>query len=145
MDFFDALATSSSGLSAQRLRMNLISGNLANANTTRTAEGGPYRRREAVFAAGPEGASFGELLEKQRRLSLPHVKVVDIFTDQSQPIRKFDPRHPDADAQGYVSLPNINVMEEMVNLISATRSYEANIAAIRSAKDMALKALEIGK
>ncbi len=145
MDFFDALKTSASGLSAQRLRMNLISGNLANANTTRTAEGGPYRRKEAVFAAKPTEASFREMLENRRRQRLPQVEVVDIFTDGSEPIRKFDPNHPDADPQGYVSLPNVNVMAEMVNLISATRSYEANVAAIKAAKDMALKALEIGK
>ena len=145
MDFFDALNTSSTGLSAQRLRMNLISGNLANANTTRTAEGGPYRRREAVFAASPPGASFGEMLENQRRRVPPQVKVIDVFTDQGRPVKKFDPNHPDADEQGYVSMPNVNVMEEMVNLISATRSYEANVAAIKAAKDMALRALEIGK
>lgn len=145
MDFFDALKTSSSGLAAQRLRMNLISGNLANANTTRTAEGGPYRRKEAVFAANTTAGSFKELLDNHRHQKLSHVEVVDIFTDTRQPIRKFDPNHPDADPLGYVSLPNVNVMEEMVNLISATRSYEANVAAIKAAKDMALKALEIGK
>ena len=145
MDFFDALKTSSTGLSAQRVRMNLISGNLANANTTRTAEGGAYRRKEAIFAASPTSVSFNELLDSRRQQTLPHVKVVDVFTDNSEPLRKFDPQHPDADELGYVSLPNVNVMEEMVNLISATRSYEANVAAIKAAKEMALKALEIGK
>jgi flagellar basal-body rod protein FlgC len=145
MDFFDALKTSSTGLSAQRVRMNLISGNLANANTTRTADGGPYRRKEAIFAAAPNEVSFNEMLASRRQQTLPHVKVVDVFTDNSEPIRKFDPNHPDADELGYVSLPNVNVMEEMVNLISATRSYEANVAAIKAAKEMALKALEIGK
>jgi flagellar basal-body rod protein FlgC len=145
MDFFDALKTSATGLSAQRLRMNLISGNLANANTTRTAEGGPYRRKEAVFAAAPAAVSFSDMLESRGRQLLPHVNVVDVFTDNSAPIRKFDPNHPDADELGYVSLPNVNVMEEMVNLISATRSYEANVAAVKAAKEMALKALEIGK
>ena len=85
------------------------------------------------------------MLENQRQKTLPLVKVVDIYTDPSQPIRKFDPNHPDADPQGYVSLPNVNVMEEMVNLISATRSYEANVAAIKAAKEMAIKALEIGR
>ena len=145
MDFFDALKTSATGLSAQRVRMNLISGNLANANTTRTAEGGAYRRKEAIFSASPTPVSFNELLDTRRQKTLPHVKVVDVFTDNSDPIRKFDPQHPDADELGYVSLPNVNVMEEMVNLISATRSYEANVAAIKAAKEMALKALEIGK
>ena len=145
MDFFDALKTSATGLSAQRLRINLISGNLANASTTRTAEGGPYRRKEAVFAATPGTGAFNEVLESQRRQALPQVKVLEVFSDDSEPIRKFDPNHPDADESGYVSLPNVNVMEEMVNLISATRSYEANVAAIKAAKEMALKALEIGK
>ena len=125
--------------------MNLISGNLANAQTTRTAEGGPYRRKEAVFAAQPGALSFKEMLDQQRRGLAPQVQVVDIFTDTSEPIRKFDPNHPDSDPDGYVAMPNVNVMAEMVNLISATRSYEANVAAIKAAKEMALKALEIGK
>ena len=145
MDFFDALHTSSSGLSAQRLRMNLISGNLANSSTTRTKQGGPYRRKEPVFAAQSPQTSFKKILAAQRADDLPHVKVVKIIEDQSPPIMKYDPNHPDADNDGYVALPNINLMEEMVNLISATRSYEANITAVKAAKEMALKALEIGR
>lgn len=145
MSFFDALQTSSSGLSAQRLRMNLISGNLANINTTRTAEGGPYRRKDAVFAAKGPGRSFRSHLNDQYAGLSADVKVLGIVEDNSQPLRKFDPEHPDADPDGYVALPNINVMEEMVNMISATRSYEANVAAIKASKAMALKALEIGK
>lgn len=145
MDFFDALHTSSSGLSAQRLRMNLISGNLANISTTRTREGGPYRRKEPVFAAQSPQTSFKKILASQNGDDLPHVKVVRIVEDQSPPLMKYDPNHPDADDNGYVALPNINLMEEMVNLISATRSYEANITAVKAAKEMALKALEIGQ
>ena len=145
MDFFDALHTSSSGLSAQRLRMNLISGNLANISTTRTKEGGPYRRKEPVFAAQSPQTSFRKVLASQNGDHLPHVKVVRIIEDQSPPLMKYDPNHPDADDNGYVALPNINLMEEMVNLISATRSYEANITAVKAAKEMALKALEIGQ
>ena len=144
MDFFDALHVSSSGLSAQRLRMNLISANLANMNTTRTKAGGPYRRKDPVFAAqAPEG-SFREIL-RDRQEMLSKVAVVGIVEDSRAPIRRYNPNHPEADRNGYVALPNINVMEEMVNMISATRSYEANVSAIKAAKAMALKALEIGQ
>jgi flagellar basal-body rod protein FlgC len=145
MDFFDALHTSSAGLAAQRLRMNLISGNLANANTTRTEDGGPYRRKEPVFEARSENSSFGEILSGLHPDNLPQVKVVDIVEDPSPPLMKYDPHHPDADDKGYVAMPNINLMEEMVNLISATRSYEANVSALKAAREMALKALEIGR
>lgn len=145
MDFFDALHTSSSGLAAQRLRMNLISGNLANINTTRTDTGGPYRRKEPVFAAQVPNPSFGEMLSSQNDQQLPQVKVVEIIEDQRSPLMKYDPGHPDADLDGYVAMPNINLMEEMVNLISATRSYEANVTAVKAAKEMARKALEIGR
>ena len=145
MDFFDALHISSSGLSAQRLRMNLISANLANINTTRTKDGGPYRRQDPIFAAQPHAASFREMLRSRQTEYLREVAVVDIVEDTRMPIMKYDPSHPDADDNGYLAMPNINLMEEMVNMISATRSYEAGVTAIQSAKDMALKALEIGQ
>jgi len=145
MDFFDALHTSSSGLAAQRLRMNLISGNLANINTTRTDTGEPYRRKEPVFAAQVPDSSFEEMLSSQNAQQLPQVKVVEIIEDQRAPLMKYDPGHPDANLDGYVAMPNINLMEEMVNLISATRSYEANVTAVKAAKEMAHKALEIGR
>jgi len=145
MDFFDALHVSSSGLSAQRLRMNLISANLANMNTTRTKAGGPYRRKDPVFAAQAPGGSFREMLRSRQKEMLTKVAVIGIVEDSRAPIRRYDPKHPEADRNGYVSLPNINVMEEMVNMISATRSYEANVSAIKAAKAMALKALEIGQ
>ncbi len=145
MDFFDALHVSASGLSAQRLRMNLISANLANMNTTRTKAGGPYRRKDPVFSAQAPAASFREMLRNRQQEMLKEVAVIGIVEDSRPPIRKYDPNHPDADENGYVALPNINVMEEMVNMISATRSYEANVTAIKAAKDMALKALEIGQ
>ena len=144
MDFFDAMNTSSAGLSAQRLRMNLISGNLANVNTTRTAQGGPYRRKEAVFAARPADRSFQQILADRRQPQLSSVEVARVVEDRSPAIMKYDPRHPDADPKGYVAMPNIILMEEMVNMISASRSYEANVTALQTARDMALKALEIG-
>jgi flagellar basal-body rod protein FlgC len=145
MDLYDALHTSSTGLAAQRLRMNLISANLANVNTTRTPEGGPYRRKEAVFAARSQSESFRDVLRSRQNRRPAGVQTTRIIEDQRPPIIKFAPHHPDADEKGYVALPHINVMEEMVNMISATRSYEANVTAVRAAKDMALKALEIGK
>lgn len=145
MNFLDALHISSSGLAAQRLRMNLISSNLANINTTRTPQGGPYRRREAIFSALPVRRSFHNVLMSRVSGRLPGVKVVGITTDHRPPILKHDPSHPDADKRGYVAMPNINIIEEMVNMISATRSYEAGVAAINASKDMALKALEIGR
>ncbi len=145
MDFFDALHISASGLSAQRLRMNLISANLANLNTTRTKAGGPYRRKDPVFSAQAPAASFRKMLHDRQKEMLKEVAVISIVEDSRAPIRKYDPHHPEADENGYVALPNINVMEEMVNMISATRSYEANVTAIKAAKEMALKALEIGQ
>ena len=145
MDFFDAIHTSSSGLSAQRLRMNLISGNLANVSTTRTREGGPYRRKEAIFAARPLEGSFEKILSDRLNRQLSVVKVDRVIEDSNQPVMKYDPQHPDADEKGYVAMPNINVMEEMVNMISATRGYEANVSALKAAKEMASTALEIGK
>jgi flagellar basal-body rod protein FlgC len=145
MDFFDAINTSSAALSAQRLRMNLISGNLANINTTRTREGGPYRRKEAVFAAQPLNQPFSEILADRQNKHLSTVKVAEVVEDQNPPVMKYDPGHPDADKNGYVAMPNINLMEEMVNMISASRGYEANVTALKAAKDMALKALEIGR
>ena len=144
MDFFTAMRLSCSGLSAQRLRMNLISGNLANMHTTRTAQGGPYHRKDAVFAAQAHGTSFHEILASHRNPGEAEVRVVEIVENPDAVIRKYDPQHPDADEHGYVVLPDINLMEEMVNLISATRSYEANVAAMRAAKTMVMKALEIG-
>ena len=145
MDFFDAMNASSAALSAQRLRMNLISGNLANVNTTRTRQGGPYRRKEAVFAAQPVNESFRRVLADRQNKKLSTVKVARVVEDRNPPVMKYDPRHPDADDRGYVAMPNINLMEEMVNMISATRGYEANVTALQAAKDMALKALEIGR
>ena len=148
MNFLDSLRTSATGLSAQRLRMNLISSNLANANTTKTADGGPYKRKDAVFKAEPMVSEFGKTFSDQMRISgteRVEVKVTEIRDDTRPPVQKFDPGHPDADENGYIFLPNINVVEEMVNLISATRSYEANVTAIKATKEMVSEALEIGR
>jgi len=145
MDFLTALKISSSALDAQRIRMDVISSNLANINTTRTPEGGPYRRRDVVFASQPVADNFGEVLNSELEKKLQRVEIVDITVDPGPPKVVYDPRHPDANALGYVGMPDINVMEEMVNILSATRSYEANVAAVNAAKSMVNKALEIGR
>jgi flagellar basal-body rod protein FlgC len=145
MNFFDSMQTSASGLTAQRLRMNLVSSNLANTNTTRTEQGGPYQRKEPIFASTPIQSAFGEILNSELGGGPAEVNVVDVINDSRKPIQKFDPLHPDADSLGFVSMPNINVMEEMVNMMTASRSYEANVTAITTSKNMVQKALEIGR
>jgi flagellar basal-body rod protein FlgC len=146
MGFIDALHASASGLSAQRVRMKLIASNLANMHTTRTPEGGPYQRREPIFAAeSPDNATFHDMLKTQQEGGVVEVRTVDIIKDGRDPIRKYEPDHPDADEKGFIALPNISVTEEMVNLVSASRSYEANVAAVKATKNMVLKALEIGR
>lgn len=136
MDIEKMLNVSASGLEAQRIRMNIIAGNLANAQSTRTPEGGPYRRKDVVFS---------EVLSSVTGNGPAEVRVSGIIEDQRPFQVVYDPQHPDADAEGYVQMPNVNLLEEMVNMMSASRSYEANVTAINSAKSMANKALEIGK
>ena len=145
MDFSKAMNVSSSGLTAQRMRMNTISSNIANINTTRTPEGGPYRRKDVVFEAIPEAKTFGEVLHTLPERNVQRVQVTDVHVDRGAPLLKYEPDHPDANADGYVAYPNINLMEEMANMIQATRSYEANISSMNATKDMALSALEIGQ
>lgn len=148
MDFLNSLEVSASALTAERTRMNLISNNLANANSTRTAEGGPYKRKDAVFASLPQKEAFSEKLDRVTRQQgevSGGVQVVDIIEDQRPPRMQYDPGHPDADTQGYVAMPNVNVVEEMADMIAATRAYEANVTAAQAAKALALKTLEIGR
>jgi flagellar basal-body rod protein FlgC len=145
MDLFTAMNTSSSALTAERTRMNLISSNLANVNTTRTPEGGPYKRKDAVFMATPVTDSFGKALDGMAGKHLREVAVSEIVEDKNPPRMQYDPSHPDADPQGYVAMPNVNVVEEMADMITATRVYEANVMSAQAAKNMALKTLEISK
>ena len=145
MDFATGLRISSSGMSAQRMRLNTISSNIANINTTRTPEGGPYRRKDVVFESMPETKNFGEILTDANRKNLERVQVTDVLVDRKAPILKYDPNNVDANEDGYVAYPNINLMEEMTNMIQATRSYEANVSAMKATKDMALSALELGR
>jgi flagellar basal-body rod protein FlgC len=143
MDFFSSMDVSSSGMAAERTRMNLISSNIANANSTRTQEGGPYKRKDPVFSAVPASGSFNSVLDRNGAAGVKKVEVTQIREDQSSPRMQYDPTHPDADGKGYVSLPNVNVIEEMVDMISATRAYEANVTAAQAAKSMAMKTLEL--
>ncbi len=144
-DFLTGMRISSSGMTAQRMRMNTISSNIANINTTRSPEGGPYRRKDVVVEAMPDARSFGEILTSQPDRDLARVQVTDVISDRKAPLMKFEPNHVDANEEGYVAYPNINLMEEMANMITATRAYEANISAMNATKDMALQALEIGR
>lgn len=146
MSMFNNINISGTGLTAQRLRMDTISQNIANANTTRTADGSPYRRKTVIFEQINEN-SFGSILNREMNgnSSAGGVKVSKIIEDTTPFQTVYDPTHPDADDQGYVKMPNVNIVEEMTNLISANRSYEANVTALNASKAMALKALEIGK
>lgn len=147
MGFFTALESSASALTAQRLRMDTISENIANAGTTRTEDGTPYRRKTVIFEAANINAPFSSYLSKasRERLSGGGVRVSAIVHDNSPFKSVYDPGHPDADENGMVQMPNVDVVTEMVNMISATRAYEANVTAINTTKSMASKALEIGK
>ncbi len=139
---FSALEVAASGLSAERTRMNTIASNLANARTTRTAEGGPYKRLDPVFSAVPlEHSGVVNSLGN----AVSGVRVAKIQQDTRDPMMVYEPGHPDADAQGYVRYPNVNVVEEMVNMMTASRAYEAGVTSIESVKAMARSALAIGR
>lgn len=142
MDMFSALRISSSGLSAERLRMDIIADNIANAETTRTPEGGPYKRKVASFE---ENLTKELNTNNEYETEFKGVKVTKIYEDNSPFKRVYDPSNPDADSKGYVLMPNVNTLNEMVDLISASRSFEANVTAVDAEKQMAAKALEIGR
>lgn len=143
MDIFSTLEILSTSLGAERIRMSTTASNLANAQTTRTEAGGPYKRKDPVFSAVPVDKANIFSGELERALAV--VEVNDIVEDQSPPRLEYDPGHPDANAKGYVAYPNVNVMEEMVNMMTASRAYESGVSAMRSVMDMANKALTIGK
>jgi flagellar basal-body rod protein FlgC len=147
MSLFSALSVSASGMSAQRTRAELLAENLANAETTRTPEGGPYRRKDAVFATDYTVSPFASIFEAQTSGtpggSLEGVGVADITVDTRDPERRYLPGHPDADPQGYVAYPRVNPAEDMVDLMSAARGYEANIAAVSAIKTMIQRSLDL--
>ena len=136
----DVMDIAVSGLAAQRVRMATTASNLANTDTTRTAEGGPYRRRDPVFRAEPV-RPFADRLEREIR----SVRVPEVVADTRPPVRHYDPGHPDADAAGYVLRPNVNPVSELANLMSASRSFEANLLIIRKTREMGDAAMQIGR
>jgi flagellar basal-body rod protein FlgC len=139
---------SGSALSAQRLRMDVIAENIANVETTRTEDGGPYRRKRVIME--PRNSDFAQVMEnrvngKEEGSVAGGVRVTEIAEDEAPFKLKYDPTHPDANEEGYVELPNVDVTQEMVDMISAYRSYQANVTAFNAYKDMAVRALEIGR
>ena len=140
MSLFSTISVSASGMSAQRERAQLLVENIANADTTRTAEGGPYRRRDAVFQSTPVSSPFSSVLESQMGNG---VTVSNVVVDNSDPDRRYMPGHPDADADGYVSFPKVNPAEDMVDLLGASRAYQANVSAISAVKDMIQRSIDL--
>lgn len=142
MSLFSALSVGASGMAAQRARAEVLVENLANAETTRTPEGGPYRRKDVVFESSQVSSPFSSVFDSQVQ-SVSGVAVSDIITDTSEPERHYMPGHPDADANGYVAFPHVNPAEDMVDLMGTSRSYEANVAAIGAVKDMIQRSLDL--
>lgn len=138
MGSFSSFDISASGIHAQRTRLDVIANNIANAETTRSADSGPYRRQMVTFRAAYDEA-------RRNRPVLSGVEVGEIVEDPTEPRMVYDPGHPDADSSGYLRLPNVNVVEEMVDMVSATRAYEANVAALNAAKSMVNTAIDIGR
>jgi flagellar basal-body rod protein FlgC len=143
MDIFSTFAISASALKAQKIRLDTVSSNMANAETTSTPEGGPYKKKSVYFQSTP--MAFDQHLDSALRGSAQGVAVTKIIEDPEPPRKVYNPSHPDAAEDGYVDMPNVDVLKEMVDMMSATRSYQANVTTIQSAKRMAQKALEIGR
>lgn len=142
MSLFSSIDVSASGMSAQRERAEVLVENIANAETTRTAEGGPYRRRDVVFESSPVSSQFATELGSQLG-EATGVKVSQIVTDDGEPNRRYMPGHPDADKDGYVSFPHMNPAQDMVDLLGASRSYQANVSAISAVKDMIQRSIDL--
>ncbi|MBF0565392.1 MAG: flagellar basal body rod protein FlgC [Nitrospirae bacterium] len=137
MDMFGVFSISASALEAQRTRMNVIASNMANVHTTKTQEGGPYKRQNVVFRTLP--------MEKDPATPFQGVMASEIVKDQGQPMLVYEPGNPDANANGYVEMPNINVVEEMVDMMTASRAYEANVSVFNASKGMFTRTLDIGR
>ena len=144
MSLLSALSISASGMSAQRQRTELLVENLANSDTTRTPEGGPYRRKDAVFTSDPSAGDFSSMFESEVGTG-SGVRVSEIVTDQRDPEKRYLPGHPDADANGYVAYPRMNPAEDMVDLLGASRGYQANVSAVSAVKDMIQRSLDLFK
>ena len=142
MSLFGALSIGASGMAAERFRAEALTENLANAETTRTPAGGPYRRKDVVFESTPVSSPFSSVFDAQLQ-SLGGVQVSDVVTDMSAPEMRYLPGHPDANAEGYVAFPHVNPAEDMVDLMGAARNYEANVAAMGAVKDMIQKSIDL--
>jgi flagellar basal-body rod protein FlgC len=140
MSLFGSLEVSASGMSAERARAELLVQNIANSETTRTPEGGPYQRKDVVFSSEEQISPFSAMFQNAAGIG---VTVSDVITDQRPPVQRYLPGHPDADANGYVAFPNMNPAEDMVDLLNSQRSYSANVAAISSVKDMISRSIDI--
>lgn len=145
MSLLSALSVSASGMSAQRARTELLVENLANSDTTRTPEGGPYRRKDAVFTSDPATTQFGSLFENEMNAGGVGVRVAEVVTDTREPEKRYLPGHPDADKDGYVAMPRMNPAEDMVDLLGASRGYQANVSAVSAVKDMIQRSLDLFK
>lgn len=147
MSFFDSMNINASALTAQRLRMDVISENIANINTTRAKDGQPYKRKTVLFEEIKDGTTFSNYYDSaiNKNLTGKGVKVTQITEDQTPGSKTYEPGHPDADEEGYVTMPNVNIVTELVNMISASRSYEASITAMNNTKAMINKTFELGR
>lgn len=145
MDFLSSLNISGSGMTAQKLRMDVISQNISNAEVTRTENGTPYRRKMVVLSSIDGSSSFRDALDKATKVKAGGVQVQSIVEDESDLVPVYNPNHPDANDEGYVMLPNVNTAQEMIDMMGASRAYEANVTAFNATKAMAIKALEIGR
>lgn len=143
MSLFHSLSVSASGMSAQRFRTELLSQNIANSETTRTEEGGPYKRQDAVFQSASVGQPFSSAFQSAVDAPYTGVGVSEVMVDDKEPIKRYMPGHPDADEKGYVSFPNFSPVEEMVDLMSASRSFGANVTAMNAVKDMISKSIDL--
>ena len=145
MSLFSVLSVSASGMAAQRTRAALLVENLANSETTRTPEGGPYRRKDAVFTSEQVGSAFASEFQSQLGGEMTGVRVNGITVDTREPESRYLPGHPDADANGYVAMPRVNPAEDMVDLMNANRSYQANVSAMSAIKDMIQRSIDLLK
>lgn len=143
MSLFSVLSVSASGMAAQRTRAELIVQNMANSETTRTPEGGPYRREDAVFQSAPQTSPFSAVFQTEMASGVTGVEVSEVILDSREPEKRYMPGHPDADAEGYVGFPNVSPAEEMTDLLSAQRGFEGDIAAMTAIKDMITHSIDL--
>jgi flagellar basal-body rod protein FlgC len=143
MSLFSVMSVSASGMAAQRTRAELLVENLANSETTRTPEGGPYRRKDAVFESEPQTSPFSAVFQSEMHSGVNGVRVADVVEDTREPEKRYLPGHPDADKDGYVAFPRIDPAADMVDLVGASRGYQANVAAVSAIKDMINRSIDL--